>query len=208
MSKLLRLGAMCLACLAVAAPLVYAREGGRRAGGAEAAPLGQGKMRGAEGEAGRRPGADRGVRPGQAADRMMQMREGRELNMPLAGSEKARAELQRHRTVLAELLKSVEELRAEIKKAGEDGKEAAIKDNLEKAKALAGRVIAEYATHLTNMSKIAEEEGEAATEKLAAILLKGPPERGEGRPRRAGAAPKEGGAEKKVEGGEANPFHE
>lgn len=200
MSRFFRVGAMCLACVVLLAPLAYAREGGRRARGGEAGAARQGRARGAEGEVGRGRGTP--------ADPAAQMREGRELNMPLVDSEKARAELRRHRTVLAELAKSVEELRAEIKKAGEEGKEAANKDNLEKAKALAGRVIAEYATHLANMSKIAEEEGEAATGKLAEIILKGPPERDEGRPRRPRVAPKEAGAENKVEAGEANPFHE
>jgi len=130
------------------------------------------ELEGADGGRRRRGVAGRKAR----MERMRKMRELRGLQMPLLGSPNVRAELTRHRGELVKLAKSVQELRAKVKAAVEAGTapEEAVKNNLDAAKALAGQIIAEYNTHLDNMTKLAKEEGEGAVEKLAVRLLKGP----------------------------------
>lgn len=158
----------------------------------------------------RQPGAGGGA-PRDMADRMKRLQDARLAQMPMVGSEKAKAEDQRYRTELEPLLKTAEELRNKVKKEVDDGAklEDAVKNHLEESKALAKKVLEAYATHMQNLSAILKEEGDGAVDKLAEGLLKEPERPAMGGPKRQGDAPKEGAPKKEGQkkAGD-NPFTE
>ncbi len=109
--------------------------------------------------------------------------------MGMMESEAAKAEKERHRTAMEPVLKEAGALREAMRKDIEGGAtpKDALKNHIEEAKALAKKMIAEFATHTANMAKIIQDEAPAAVDKLAERLLK--PPMGPGREMKPGEAP-------------------
>ena len=160
----------------------------------------------AAGEGKDRPDRDRAAMRKKVMERMKKMRELRPVSMPLVRSEAVQAEMARHMKAVEEIGKSVKELRDKVKAEIEAGTkpQEAIKNNLDAAKALAQKAIAEYTTNLENMAKIAKEQGEANLDQIAKRLLR--PDRRPPRGRRQPGERKK--ADKKPRKTDENPFND
>jgi len=96
------------------------------------------------------------------------------MQMPLPGVQAAKTEMERYQKAMEPIVKGLSELRQAIRKeiAAGTAAETVVKNHLEEGKALAKKVIAEYAIHMENMAKIAKENGDAAVDALADQILK------------------------------------